>query len=36
MWPATGGDIVVNPDGSCMCDIPVESTTWGKIKELYK
>ncbi|MCK4776515.1 MAG: hypothetical protein KAT30_17080, partial [Candidatus Krumholzibacteria bacterium] len=33
---ATGGDVVVNPDASCMCNIPVEETTWGKVKALYR
>ena len=34
--PATGGDVVVNPDPSCMCDIPVQETTWGRVKALYQ
>jgi hypothetical protein len=33
---ATGGDVVINPDATCMCNIPVEETTWGGIKNLYK
>jgi hypothetical protein len=33
---ATGGSVVINPDATCMCDIPVEETTWGKIKSLYQ
>ena len=33
---ATGGDVVVNPDASCMCDIPVQETTWGQVKALYR
>jgi hypothetical protein len=33
---ATGGDVVVNPDPSCFCNIPVEETSWGNIKNLYK
>ena len=33
---ATGGDVVVNPDATCMCNIPVEETTWGQIKSLYQ
>ncbi|UCH83319.1 MAG: hypothetical protein JSW50_12775 [Candidatus Latescibacterota bacterium] len=32
---ATGGDVVVNPTSTCYCDVPVEKSTWGKIKELY-
>jgi hypothetical protein len=36
LWPATGGDVVVNPDPTCMCDIPVQETTWGQIKALYQ
>jgi hypothetical protein len=33
---ATGGAMVVNPDPSCMCSIPVEETTWGQVKALYQ
>jgi len=33
---ATGGEIVVNPDYTCGCYVPVEETSWGKIKSLYK
>ena len=33
---ATGGDVVVNPNASCMCSIPVEETTWGQVKALYQ
>jgi len=32
---ATGGDVVVNPDPSCFCNVPVEETTWGRVKALY-
>jgi hypothetical protein len=30
-----GGSGIVNPDGTCQCDVPVEDTTWGGIKALY-
>jgi hypothetical protein len=33
---ATGGAMVVNGDGSCPCNVPVEETTWGKVKSLYQ
>jgi hypothetical protein len=33
---ATGGEIWINPDGSCHCLIPVQETSWGQIKSLYK
>ncbi len=33
---ATGGDVVINPNAGCMCDIPVEETSWGQIKSLYQ
>ncbi len=33
---STGGAVVVNPDATCMCDIPVEETTWGQVKALYQ
>jgi hypothetical protein len=33
---ATGGDVVINPIEGCFCDIPVEETSWGQIKSLYK
>ena len=31
-----GGAGVVNTDGSCDCDVPVDETTWGGIKALYQ
>ena len=31
-----GGAAIVNGDGSCPCDVPVEETTWGKVKSLYQ
>jgi hypothetical protein len=30
------GQARVNPDATCMCNVPVEETTWGGIKALYK
>lgn len=30
-----GGQLIVNSDGSCDCDIPVDDATWGEIKALY-
>jgi hypothetical protein len=32
------GRLVVNPDGTCPCGppVPVESTTWGRVKALYR
>jgi hypothetical protein len=35
-FSATGGEIVINPDAGCNCDVPVEETSWGKIKSLYR
>ena len=36
--PVDGDRIQVNPDASCPCEIPVatESTTWGRIKAIYR
>jgi hypothetical protein len=31
-----GGAGVVNSDGTCDCNVPVEETTWGKVKSLYQ
>jgi hypothetical protein len=31
-----GGSGIVNSDGTCDCDVPVEDTTWGGIKALYQ
>jgi hypothetical protein len=36
VWPATGGQGVINPDGSCQCSIPTQDTTWGQVKALYE
>ena len=30
------GEARLNPDGTCMCSVPVEETTWGGIKALYQ
>jgi hypothetical protein len=35
MFPATGGDVIINPTPQCNCNIPVKETSWGKIKALY-
>jgi hypothetical protein len=32
----TGGTAVVNPDGSCNCNVPAEDASWGRIKHLYR
>ena len=32
---ATGGIGIVNPDGSCQCNVPTQDTTWGQMKALY-
>ncbi|MHC4326314.1 MAG: hypothetical protein ACYSUX_18745 [Planctomycetota bacterium] len=31
----TGGSAIFS-DGTCPCDVPVEDTSWGKIKSLYQ
>ncbi|NIO28521.1 MAG: hypothetical protein GTO29_08210 [Candidatus Latescibacteria bacterium] len=33
---ARGGDAVINPDATCYCDVPVEETSWGRVKLLYR
>jgi len=33
---ATGGEAIVNTDETCNCNVPVEETSWGQIKSLYK
>jgi hypothetical protein len=35
-YEAGGGSLVINPTDDCPCDVPVEETTWGRIKSLYK
>ncbi|MFH1755659.1 MAG: hypothetical protein ABIA59_08135 [Candidatus Latescibacterota bacterium] len=32
---ATGGEAVINTNGTCDCDVAVEETSWGQIKSLY-
>ncbi|UCG52169.1 MAG: hypothetical protein JSW58_01030 [Candidatus Latescibacterota bacterium] len=32
----TGGTLIVNPTDDCQCDVPVDESTWGKIKEMYR
>lgn len=38
LLPATGGIMAVNNDGSCDCGgwHPVDETTWGRVKSLYR
>jgi hypothetical protein len=31
-----GGQARLNPDGTCLCEVPVAETSWGGIKALYK
>jgi hypothetical protein len=30
------GQGIMNPDGTCQCDIATEPTSWGKVKALYR
>jgi hypothetical protein len=30
------GSAIVNPDGTCQCNIATQPTTWGKVKSLYR
>jgi hypothetical protein len=32
----TGGAGIINADGTCQCNVPVEETTWGGVKALYQ
>jgi hypothetical protein len=32
----TGGRAVVNGDLTCQCTLPVEATTWGRVKAMYR
>jgi hypothetical protein len=31
----TGGEGIVNSNPTCNCDVPVQDSTWGKVKSLY-
>jgi hypothetical protein len=31
-----GGQAIINSDGSCDCNVPVEETNWGRVKALYQ
>jgi hypothetical protein len=33
---ATGGTAIINPGPDCGCDVPVQETTWGKLKAMYR
>ena len=33
--PANGSSAIINPDASCQCNVPVEETTWGQVKNLF-
>ncbi len=30
------GQAIINEDGTCMCNVPVQESTWGKVKALYR
>ena len=32
----TGGEAIINPMAQCSCNTPVEETTWGRIKAMYR
>jgi hypothetical protein len=32
----TGGQAVVNATPDCLCNVPVQETTWGGVKALYR
>jgi hypothetical protein len=38
LYELDGSHVIVNPDASCPCQgpLPVEPTTWGKVKSLYR
>ena len=31
-----GGQAIVNPDGTCQCNVGTQTTSWGSIKSLYR
>jgi hypothetical protein len=33
---ATGGEAIINPTAECTCSTPVQETTWGRIKAMYR
>jgi hypothetical protein len=33
---ATGGRAIINPTDNCGCNVPVEETTWGRVKAMYR
>jgi hypothetical protein len=33
---ATGGELIVNPQSGCNCDVSENATTWGAIKSVYE
>lgn len=32
---AAAGTGIINANASCLCDVPVEATNWGRVKALY-
>jgi hypothetical protein len=30
------GQAIVNPNGTCQCNVPTQPTSWGKVKALYR
>jgi len=34
--PMSGSSVVINPNVTCDCTVPVEDTSWGRIKSLYR
>ena len=35
-YPATGGAAILNPNDNCQCAVPVQESSWGRVKALYQ
>jgi hypothetical protein len=35
-YPIKTGQAIVNPDGSCQCNVATQPSTWGRVKSLYR
>jgi len=36
LYTMTASPLIINPNATCDCAVPVEDTSWGRIKSLYR
>jgi len=36
LYTMSGSPVIINPNATCDCAVPVDDTSWGRIKSLYR